>query len=98
VSSNGLRVLIANDNYFALKGLVALLKSFFTIVDEVDNGLEALEMVKKKQKYFYDAIILDINMPIMGGIEASNKIHQYLKNEHFQSFLQLPDFNCKASS
>jgi CheY-like chemotaxis protein len=45
VSSNGLRVLIANDNYFALKGLVALLKSFFTIVDEVDNGLEALEMV-----------------------------------------------------
>ena len=35
------------------------------------NGFEAFEMVKNKQ---YDLIVLDLNMPIMNGYQAANKI------------------------
>ena len=38
-------------------------------------------------------------MPIMGGIEASNKIHHYLEGENFQSILHLsrPSLFCNSS-
>ena len=48
------------------------------MVEKAENGYEALCKVQKNGKNFYDLIILDINMPIMGGIEALNKIHQFL--------------------
>jgi CheY-like chemotaxis protein len=51
------------------------------------NGLEAFNKVKEHPKNYYNAIILDINMPIMGGVEASNKINAFLKNHNFQTFL-----------
>ena len=37
-------------------------------------------------------------MPIMGGIEASNKIHHYLEDENVQSFLQLSSISRIFSS
>ena len=82
------RLLIANDNFYLLEGYVELLGGFFA-VDSAINGVLALDMVQNKPKYFYDVIILDIHMPIMGGIEASNKIHHFLEGENVLSFLNL---------
>ena len=38
-------------------------------------------MVKEKGKNYYKAIVLDINMPIMDGIDACNKIYSFLQEE-----------------
>jgi CheY-like chemotaxis protein len=44
-----------------------------------ENGLEAFDAVKAKPKNYFDVILLDINMPIMDGFQAIDKIRQYLK-------------------
>jgi len=46
-----------------------------------ENGLEALNEVKSRPINFFDAIILDVNMPIMDGLEASNLIYNHLNNQ-----------------
>lgn len=50
-------------------------------VDIAENGLVAYELVKAKGRAYYKAIILDINMPIMDGIEACNQIYQFIKQD-----------------
>ena len=37
-------------------------------VETVEDGTEVLELLKRDSLICYDAVILDINMPIMGGI------------------------------
>jgi len=44
-------------------------------------------MVKEKPRTFYDVIILDINMPIMNGIEAYDKITMYLEEKNITATL-----------
>jgi len=46
-------------------------------------------MVRKNRKNYYDAIILDINMPIMDGIQACKKINAYLNEDSIQSMIGL---------
>lgn len=69
-----------------------LLSEFF-IVELASNGLEAFNKVQENPKSYYDAIILDINMPIMGGVEASNKIHAFLADKNLQALLHLSTDN-----
>lgn len=52
--------------------------SHYFKVEIAENGLVAFQMVKKRQRHYYSAIILDINMPIMDGLEAYDKINLYL--------------------
>lgn len=42
-----------------------------------NNGLEAVEIVGKTN---FDAILMDINMPVLNGIDASKKIREFNKN------------------
>ena len=57
------------------------------MVDTAFNGFEAIEKVTSKAPSHYAAIILDIDMPIIGGLKACVKIKEY-----FQS-LQLANHN-----
>ena len=57
-------------------------------MDTAENGMEAVKIVKSKTRTFYQAIIQDICMPIMDGMQACVLIKQYLndnedgKDEH----------------
>jgi CheY-like chemotaxis protein len=45
-------------------------------IDVVENGLKALENVKEKGNFYYPVILMDINMPIMDGLESTEKIRK----------------------
>ncbi len=67
------RVLIADDHALVREGISAFLKlsDDFEVVAEASDGIEAIE---KTEKYHPDIIIMDINMPKLGGLEATIEI------------------------
>lgn len=70
-----IKILIAEDHLIFRKGVVASLSSApdIQIVGEADNGLDALNSIARLQP---DLILMDLNMPVMGGVEAIRRIKQ----------------------
>lgn len=64
-----LRILIAEDNLTNQKLVVTLLRKMGYICDAVENGKEALETMNNTH---YDIVFMDVQMPIMSGIEATS--------------------------
>lgn len=68
-----LKILYAEDNPVNQKLIILMLQSMGLKVDIANNGQEALEMAAKK---YYNIILMDISMPVMDGLEASQHIIQ----------------------
>ncbi len=68
---DGIRALIAEDNIINQKLLKSILNRFGIEVIVVDNGEKALKFRKENS---CDIIFMDVQMPIMGGIEATENI------------------------
>ncbi|TYT74007.1 PAS domain S-box protein [Desulfobotulus mexicanus] len=67
------RVLIAEDNDTNLEVAKGLLKKFGIRADSVTNGLEALQSLENQT---YDLILMDVMMPEMDGLAATEKIRK----------------------
>jgi DNA-binding NarL/FixJ family response regulator len=75
------KILIADDHALVREGIAAFLKlcDDFEVIAEASDGIEAIE---KTNKYRPDIIIMDINMPKLGGLEATieiKKLHPEIK-------------------
>ncbi len=70
-SVQGKRILLAEDNSINQMIFKELLLSFEPKLDVVSNGKEAVDAVKESA---YDLILMDIQMPEMGGLEATRLI------------------------
>ncbi len=68
------RVLVVEDNIINQKLAKRILEGMGLEVEIANNGLEALE---KRRKNSYDLIFMDIQMPIMDGVEATHEILKY---------------------
>ncbi len=68
---NGLRVLVAEDSDLNRELIQMLLTPFGCVIDEAVNGQAAVEAVEARA---YDAILMDMNMPVMDGFEATRRI------------------------
>lgn len=68
-----LTVYIADDQTLFRKGMSRLVKSFGQVkeVKEAENGKELLALVKEQQP---DVILMDLEIPVMDGVEATEKI------------------------
>lgn len=75
----GKRILLAEDNFINTEVAVALLKNKGFEVDTAENGLRALELFSKSEQGYYDAVLMDIRMPIMDGLTAASSI-RHLSN------------------
>ena len=70
----GRRILLVEDNAINTEVAVALLEDRGFTVDTAENGLRAIEVFSKSEAGYYDAILMDIRMPLMDGLTAANNI------------------------
>lgn len=70
-------ILVVNDNIQLLNMLSNMLEGNFN-VHTAANGLEGYDLLISHAKHYFDAIVLDINMPIMDGFEACHKMKAFL--------------------
>ncbi|ORE14673.1 hybrid histidine kinase [Rhizopus microsporus] len=68
-----LDILLAEDNIVNQKLAVRILEKFGHKVEIVSNGKMAVEAFENRK---YDLILMDVQMPIMGGFEATQKIRE----------------------
>ncbi|MDH5189683.1 MAG: UvrY/SirA/GacA family response regulator transcription factor [Gammaproteobacteria bacterium] len=68
-----IKVLLVDDHHLVRTGIVYLLNDVpgMQVVGEADSGEEAIEIVKDIKP---DVILMDLNMPGMGGLEATRKL------------------------
>ncbi|MBQ2335942.1 MAG: response regulator, partial [Victivallales bacterium] len=73
-SLEGKKILLVDDNELNREIAAEILEESGMVVDMACNGMEAVEMVKQNGMRFYDAILMDIQMPVMNGYEATEAI------------------------
>ncbi|MGM9530069.1 MAG: ATP-binding protein [Phascolarctobacterium sp.] len=74
VHLEGLKVLLAEDNELNREIAVALLERKGIIVDAVENGQICVDKFKAAPLGYYDAVLMDLRMPVMNGYEATKAI------------------------
>jgi CheY-like chemotaxis protein len=67
----GARLLLVEDNLINQEVAREILEGAGFVVDAVNNGLEAVEAVRSND---YDAVVMDVEMPVMSGYEATRLI------------------------
>ena len=77
----GKRVLLAEDHPLNVKVAQKLLEVKGFEVEHAENGLRALEMFTTAPLNYYDAILMDIRMPDMDGLQASHSIRHWSRED-----------------
>ena len=70
----GRRILLVEDNELNSEIAVALLSEYGFQVDTAEDGAEAVEKVKNSTPGDYDLVLMDVQMPVMNGYEATEQI------------------------
>src|SRR3982750_1997583 len=73
-----LSILIAEDNVINQKLLISILRMLGYEADAVSDGYEVLHAVEQKQ---YDLILMDIQMPQLGGEETTIKLRERFNSD-----------------
>ena len=72
----GKRILLVEDNDMNRKIAQEFLTEEGILVENAVNGKEAVEKMEQSSLYYYDLILMDIQMPVMNGYEASAAIRR----------------------
>ena len=75
----GMKVLLAEDNAINQQIAVELLTSQGVSVDVTQNGREAVDKFLASPSEAYDVVLLDLQMPVLDGLEAAREIRKYSK-------------------
>ncbi len=73
-SLNGIHILVVEDNLINQKVSLAFLSKWGATTKIANNGKEAIDIVKKEK---FDLILMDLQMPVMNGVEATKAIRNF---------------------
>jgi DNA-binding NarL/FixJ family response regulator len=70
-----IRLLLADDHTLIREGFKSILggSELFTVVGEADNGVDVINNIDQTNP---DVVLIDINMPRLGGIEVIERLHK----------------------
>ena len=71
------RILLAEDNELNQEIAVAILEDAGFSIDVADNGQIAGDMLKKSEPGHYLLVLMDVQMPVMNGYEATKIIREF---------------------
>ena len=72
----GVKILLAEDNDLNAEIAVELLQEEGCTVDRAKDGVECVDMLEKAANGTYQLILMDIQMPVMNGYDATKKIRR----------------------
>ena len=67
-------ILLVEDNELNSEIAAEILNEYGFLVDTAENGAEAVEKVKNSKPGNYDLVLMDVQMPVMNGYEATKQI------------------------
>ena len=67
-------ILLVEDNELNSEIAVEILNEYGFLVDTAENGADAVEKVKNSKPGNYDLVLMDVQMPVMNGYEATKQI------------------------
>ena len=71
---DGRHILLAEDMLINAEIMKELLKMRNMIVDHAENGQITVDMFSRSEENYYDAVLMDVRMPVMNGLEATEAI------------------------
>ncbi len=74
IDFRGKRILLVEDNELNREIAEAILGETGFIIESAPDGTDAVEMMQKAEEFYYDAILMDVQMPVMDGYEATRTI------------------------
>lgn len=73
---SGKRILLAEDNELNREIAVTILEEAGLLVEPAEDGIQCIAMLTKAEANYYDAILMDIQMPNMNGLKATSIIRK----------------------
>jgi DNA-binding NarL/FixJ family response regulator len=95
VATDEIKIIIADDQVSTRRALKALLAFAprIVVVGEASNGVEAIQLVREKQP---DLALIDVHMPIMDGLKATQEIKSSWPNVKVIIYTMFPGYHEEA--
>ena len=90
----GCRILLVEDNEINAEIVKMVLSMYGIEIERAENGQIGLDLIKGQEKGYYDAVLMDIQMPVMNGYEATRAIRA-LEGEYYK---QIPIIAMSANA